>query len=155
MHYEKILEKYYNRVIIFPHDLQAHVYGNDTVGSEFFHSRYKILNYVDAKRCIECQLKLFVWQQFCDKLDSLNKDVSLIFIVQVEEHKQLERIQKVNHFEHPIFYDKRGVMDSLNQFPKERNLRTFLLDSLNRIILIGDPLAKKSIEELYLKQISL
>lgn len=153
-HYSNIVKQFYNKTIVFPDNLNAHIYGRDTVCPELFQARYKILNYVDTNGCTECRLKLFAWQQFKEKLDSLNADVSLIFIAHLNDFEQLEILQKVNRFNVPIFYDEHGSTDRLNYFPSEHHLHTFLLDSLNRIILIGNPLSSVKMEQLYLDKLS-
>ena len=62
-------------------------------------------------------------------------------------------MQKVNGFNYPIFYDYTDTVNKINNFSKNKNLHTFLIDSTNKVKLIGNPLKSKKLLETYKKYI--
>ena len=53
-------------------------------------------------------------------------------------------------FDCPILLDTLGEFEKLNpHLPKNRALHTFLLDENNNVILVGNPLRNKKIEEMF------
>ena len=85
--------------------------------------------------------------------DSLNLNVAYFFIAWVKEYEELEILQQINRCTIPCLYDNTGELSRLNQFPPYPRMQTFLLDSLNRVILIGSPIENQKLRELYLKKI--
>lgn len=149
----KLVEAWQGKEIIFPDSLESRIFGRDTLCREIFEKEYKILNYIDTNGCTECQLKLFDWQMLKEELDSLECDVALVFVAWTNDYEKLEILQSVNRFDTPIFYDRKGRMDSLNQFPSSSLFHTFLLDRNNRVVLVGSPLGNEKLWDLYKKRI--
>lgn len=149
----KLVKEWQGKEILFPENPELKLYGRDTLCPELFSREYKILNYIDTNGCTECRLKLFDWQMLKEEADSLNLDVSLVFVAWVHNYKQLEDIQKLNRFDTPILYDRTGQADSLNHFPAVPGFQTFLLDKDNRVVLIGSPLNNETLWNLYKKTI--
>ena len=55
-------------------------------------------------------------------------------------------------FDYPIILDTLGEFEKLNtHLPKNRSLHSFLLDENNNVILVGNPLHNKKIEEMFYK----
>ena len=55
-------------------------------------------------------------------------------------------------FNYPILLDTLGEFEKLNpHLPKNHLLHTFLLDENNRVVLVGNPLRNKKIEEMFYK----
>lgn len=148
-----LVEEWQGKEIRFPANPEMKLYGRDTLCPELFSREYKILNYIDTNGCTECRLKLFEWQLMKDEADSLNLDVSFIFVAWVKDYKHLESIQKINRFDTPILYDRHGQTDSLNHFPARPGFQTFLLDKDNRVVLIGSPVSNEALWQLYKKTI--
>ena len=149
----KLVEEWQGKEILFPSNPELKLYGRDTVCPELFSREYKILNFIDTNGCTECRLKLFDWQMLKEEIDSLNLNVSLVFVAWVKNYKQLEDIQKLNRFNTPLLYDRTGQADSLNHFPIVPGFQTFLLDKNNRVLLIGSPLGNETLWNLYKKTI--
>ena len=76
----KLVEEWQGKEILFPSNPELKLYGRDTVCPELFSREYKILNFIDTNGCTECRLKLFDWQMLKEEIDSLNLDVSLVFV---------------------------------------------------------------------------
>ena len=147
----ELVEKWQGKEILLPQNAEMKLYGRDTVCPDFFEKDYKILNYVDTNGCTECRLKLYDWQLLKEETDSLQLNVSFIFVAWVKDYPMLEKLQKANGFDSPILYDRTGQADSLNHFPSQPGYQTFLLDKDNRVVLIGNPIGSQALWNLYKK----
>lgn len=149
---EAIVQEWHNKEVLFPCELVAKANARDTAFNNLYDNNYKILHYVDTSGCYTCNLKLYEWRKLLEEADSLNLDMSFIYVVFAQQDAEIAHAQLVNSFTHPIYFDATGQMDRLNKFPLKPEFRTFLLSPDNRVILIGDPIKNPSIWELY-KQI--
>lgn len=77
--------------------------------------------------------------------------LSLIFVVETEPNDEIRNTIRVNNFKYPILYDPNKTFEKLNNFPKERALRTFLIDYNNVVRVIGNPINVPSLINLYKK----
>ena len=50
--------KWQNKEIFIPQNLQAFIYGKDTI-INYHNNKYNILNYIDTSGCTECHMQLF------------------------------------------------------------------------------------------------
>ena len=144
--------KWQNKENFIPQNLQAFIYGKDTI-INYHNNKYNILNYIDTSGCTECHMQLFEWKILKEEIEKLSTDIGLIFIVYTKDYNIVENLQKVNRFNYPIFYDYTDTTNRINNFSKNTNLHTFLIDSTNRVKLIGNPLKSKKILETYKKYI--
>ena len=143
-----------NKEVIFPDPLLVKVQGRDTILPDFQERKYKILNYIDTSGCTECRMKLAEWQLLKQEIDSLGYDVDILFVAWVHNYDELEILQRANRCQLPFLYDPQGDMQKINQFPAEPAFQTFLLDSLNRVLLIGSPVENDKIWTLYQRSLS-
>ena len=139
---------------IVPDPLLVKVQGRDTILPDFQERKYKILNYIDTSGCTECRMKLAEWQLLKQEIDSLGYDVDILFVAWVHNYDELEILQRANRCQLPFLYDPQGDMQKINQFPAEPAFQTFLLDSLNRVLLIGSPVENDKIWTLYQRSLS-
>ena len=145
----RLVKEWKNKEILFPENLDAKIYGRDTFCPDIWNARYKILNYTDTSGCTECKMHLYDWKLLKQQTDSLGLDVSYIFVAWVHQYDELETLQSINKCDIPFYYDYEGQMMQLNHFPDHDGFQTFLLDSANRVILIGNPVTSTAIRELY------
>jgi hypothetical protein len=54
-----------------------------------------------------------------------------------------------------MLFDVEDRPKKINSLSKDKNFQTFLLDSNNRVILVGNPMNNKNIFDLYLREIEL
>lgn len=148
----KIIQEWQGKEIIFPDNLRIKILGKDTLYQNLFSSRYKIIHYIDTTGCTACRAKLYDWNLLQHEVDSLKANATFLFIAYVKEYKELETLLKINHCTIPCIYDTLNVIGQQNRFPNHPGLQTFLLDSLNRVIFIGNPTENIKIRELYLKK---
>ena len=150
----RIVEEWKNKEVICPDPLLVKVQGRDTILPDFQERKYKILNYIDTSGCTECRMKLAEWQLLKQEIDSLGYDVDILFVAWVHNYDELEILQRANRCQLPFLYDPQGDMQKINQFPAEPAFQTFLLDSLNRVLLIGSPVENDKIWTLYQRSLS-
>jgi hypothetical protein len=58
------------------------------------------------------------------------------------------------HFNYPVFIDMNNTINRLNHFPQQQSYQCFLLDSNNKVLMIGNPTLNPKIWELYKKIIT-
>lgn len=153
METRKLIAKWQGREILFPQGFEAKFKGRDTLWTEWQEEKYKILNYIDSNGCTECQLQLANWQILKEEVLKEKLNVVFAFVIHAKDYEQLNHLQKTNRFDSPLLYDYEGLLNSLNHFPEEHFFRTFLLDENNKVILIGNPISKGRLWQLYKQRI--
>lgn len=150
---KKIVNHWAGKEIVFSDSLAMKIFGKDTCGDLLSAYKYKILNYIDTSGCGECQLKFYEWKKLQDKIDSLKADVGIVYVIFAKHYTPIAVSQKINKFDLPVFYDSLGIMERKNNFSFSPQYKTFLLDSANRVVGIGNPATNSQIWELYKKKI--
>lgn len=125
----------------------------DTVPVDLNH-KIKVFSYNDSSGCLNCNLSLSRWKPFIEQVDSITGGkVSFVHVVNVANMSTLKDVVFGNFFHYPICVDREDKVNMLNHFSTDFNYRTFLLDSSNHIILIGNPVQNPKIKDLYLHTI--
>lgn len=151
----RLIQAWENREIKFPEKSVFTIQGKDTVDFELTDADFKIVTYVDSTGCTGCKLQLPEWQDFMQEIDLLsNASVSIIFYFHPKSKKELRRLLRLYDFAHPVCFDEKDEFNTLNKFPKERELQTFLLNRNNKVIAIGNPHYTRAIKNVYLKRIT-
>ncbi|MBR6251740.1 MAG: DUF1573 domain-containing protein [Bacteroidales bacterium] len=143
---QSMYSKWAGKEIFFPQELDFRIYPQDSSVTIDFNNA-KIVHYIDSAECLSCKLDLFKWQSFMTKLPNI-KFLTIIGNVETRDIKYFTFQHKFNH---PIFIDHADSFNILNQFPKNDAFRTFLLDSANRVIAIGNPVQNMKIADLYME----
>lgn len=123
--------------------------------NELFNSQYKLVVYKDSMSCTPCYIEtLSKWNRILNKY---NKDVLAIFFIlspSEEEEEDFRLLLRYSDFKYPVLIDNEQMFLKLNkQIPNNKKLHTFLLNSNNDVIFIGNPLENGRIEDLFEKQI--
>ena len=126
----------------------------DSLWEAAIQKQFKIFTYVDTNGCTECQLKLYDWEILHKKLDSLNKNATILYIVHNKFPQYIESIKKRNNITFPFFIDEENKIGKINHLSSKLLYRTFLLDSMNKIILFGNPIQNEQIWNLYKQTIT-
>lgn len=127
----------------------------DTVLYRIPKSDYKVVVFVDSVGCVSCKLQLSRWKEFMHEVDSLSDGaVPFVFFFQSKDLRELRYILKCDGFSHPVCIDTDDEFNRLNHFPGEMMFQTFLVDSENRVKVIGNPIHNLSVKELYLKELT-
>lgn len=115
-----------------------------------------IVSYVNERLCTNCFAKyLHVAEQFVNKYQS--DEVQYVCIT---HSRPVEEIQESVKLAHPdstkvmVVFDYNDIYLKKNRIEKiPSGLDVFLIDKQHRILLVGDPLSRKKINELYKSQI--
>lgn len=118
--------------------------------------KLKYIVYSDSVNCISCSIhQMDLWNALLEYSKSYNGQLHFYFIFRPakKDIKSVESILNKNvKFNYPILLDTLGEFEKLNpHLPKNHLLHTFLLDENNRVVLVGNPLRNKKIEEMFYK----
>ena len=148
---EKTLSQMIGKEVIFPNTLQAKVYGKDTVYDQLNRSCFKIITYADSTGCTDCRLNFYGWRLRMEEVKTWNQPVEFVFILQPKNDSDLYFLLRSNQFSHAVWYDYPNDFMRLNELPEGPLYQTFLVDSQNTILLVGNPIGNKKMWDLYQK----
>lgn len=152
---EILVNEWNNKEICFPAHPVFTRQLTDTVLYRIPKSDYKVVVFVDSVGCVSCKLQLSRWKEFMHEVDSLSDGaVPFVFFSQSKDLRELRYILKCDGFSHPVCIDTDDEFNRLNHFPGEMMFQTFLVDSENRVKVIGNPIHNLSVKELYLKELT-
>lgn len=140
--------------ISFPEDMTFQVLAEPVV-PDLETCGFKIVNYVDSGGCTSCRMKLQQWGEFIDRLKTLpDRDIEVLTIVSGRKIGEVLPLLDRFGFRHPVAIDSAGVFFQTNSLPDAQACHTFLLDSDNTVVAIGNPVSNPKIRELYMKIIA-
>lgn len=146
----RLVKEWSHKEIQFPSHSILTVLGKDTVETLDKKGKFRIVSYVDSTGCTSCKLQLPEWEMFMIETDSLVKNPpSYHFFFHPKDLKELKYILQRDRFTSPICIDLEDEFNQLNRFPHDMAFHTFLLDSLNRVIAIGNPVHNPNIKDLF------
>ena len=152
---ERLVQEWNGKEIRFPSHPVFTRFVTDTVPYRIPKTDYKVVVFVDSVGCISCKLQLPKWKEFMHEVDSLCEGkVSFVFFFQSANVKELRYILRRDGFSLPVCIDADDSFNSLNHFPGEMMFQTFLVDSENRVKVIGNPIHNLSAKDLYLKELA-
>lgn len=152
---ERLVQEWNGKEIRFPSHPVFTRFVTDTVPYRIPKNDYKVVVFVDSVGCISCKLQLPKWKEFMHEVDSLCEGkVSFVFFFQSADVKELRYILRRDGFSLPVCIDADDSFNSLNHFPGEMMFQTFLVDSENRVKVIGNPIHNLSVKDLYLKELA-
>ena len=150
-----LVKRWDGKEILFPSNPVFTRYATDTVPYRIPKTDYKVVVFVDSVGCISCKLQLPKWKEFMHEVDSLSDgNVPFVFFFQTKDVRELRYILRRDNFSHPVCIDTEDSFYKLNRFPGEMMFQTFLVDSENRVKVIGNPIHNLSVKDLYLKEIA-
>ena len=122
----EIVDEWLGKEIVFPEVMTDFMTG-DTI--DLSDADFTIFTYVDSVGCTECKMKLPLWQEFLNSLDSIaNSDVRFVMVVDRTNRQDLNYLTKRYGFDHPIFLDEDRRMLDVYTFPDKVTLQTYLLN---------------------------
>lgn len=148
-----IVEEWIGKEVLFPSNATYSVLGErDTINLLQLKTGYRIISYVDSKGCINCKLQLPYWKKFINEVDSvcIDSKIPFLFYFHPKNESELYSLLKSYNFTYPICVDANDSLNKLNRFPADMMFQTFLLDSNNTVLAIGNPILNPKIRELYL-----
>lgn len=152
---EFLVKEWNNKEIRFPENPVFMRYVTDTVPYKIPKTDYKVVVFVDSVGCISCKLQLPKWKEFMHEVDSLSDgNVPFVFFFQTKDVRELRYILRRDNFSHPVCIDTEDSFYRLNRFPGEMMFQAFLVDSENRVKVIGNPIHNLPVKDLYFKEIT-
>lgn len=152
---ESLVKEWNNKEIRFPDNPVFTRYATDTVPYKIPKTDYKVVVFVDSVGCISCKLQLPKWKEFMHEVDSLSDgNVPFVFFFQTKDVRELRYILRRDNFSHPVCIDTEDSFYRLNRFPGEMMFQAFLVDSENRVKVIGNPIHNLPVKDLYFKEIT-
>ncbi len=123
--------------------------GDESVLLNRYTYSYKIVNYIDSAGCTRCRMKLDLWNAFMSQLDAADADVTLLSIIHSRDNADIRFAIRSSFFNYPVYIDSVNEFGRINNPPCDPMLHTFLLDSEDRIIAIGNPVTNPRVGDLY------
>lgn len=146
----RLVREMEGKEIVFPDDIVYTVYGTDTVNYVMPEREYTIVSYIDSIGCTSCKLQLHRWKEFMSEMDSLSgNSVSFRFIFHPKDKKELNYLFKRDKFNIPVWIDDSDDFSRMNKLPELDAFHTFLLNSEDKVMAIGNPVNNLKIKELY------
>ena len=143
-------KKLYGEKIEFPAEYFSIVAEGKTFSiDEELAKPLKIVTYLDKNSCSECALKILLhWSKLLQELSG--NSIGFIPVIYPSDTSELIDALEKLQIGFPLLYD---IEDKFLDINKLRNAlainRTFLLDSDNKIIVIGEPLASEKLWQVY------
>ena len=105
--------------------------------------------------CKSCIAKLEKWDTLFNLTQS-KQDIGILFYLYTSDFSLFrKRIYNHNVQQYPLILDKEFEYIDNNGLPfKKKVYQTFLLDSNNRVILVGNPIYNKKLMKLYKQEIN-
>lgn len=146
-----LLMNWNGQVIKFPKSMNLASNNKNIFYNTFHNKANKIVVYFDSTGCVECKMKLNFWNDIVKEVRDSSLDVSIIFIATSKNRnpKEVISILKKYRFDYPVYIDSLNKFGVLNKLPYDPVLHTLLLDSANRIVLIGSPIGNDKMWKLY------
>lgn len=117
----------------------------------------KLVVYSDSSGCSSCKTRnIYEWEPYIRKANESGGALQLLFIFSplTSEIAQLKYALASTALDCPVFIDTLGIFAQCNpHLPDNNLLHTFLLDEGHRVVLVGNPLRNKRLEEMYQKVI--
>lgn len=151
---ERAVNEWIGREIVLPVNVKMKLGMKDTSCQDLFNKDFKIVIYVDSSGCTSCKFKIFELRNLIRTTINNHKNVSFLIYFNLKNYFELQHRLVSNDFNYPVIFDYDDRLNSVNKLSKNSNFHTFLLDKNNEIILIGDPIGRPKLWNLYLQQIS-
>ena len=151
----RLVNEWNGKEIKFPSRSVFTIQGKDTVDFEFRHADYKVVTYIDSVGCTSCKLQLPRWKELLAEVDSLTGgSVPFLFYFHPKDAKELRYLTRRDDFAYPVCFDGQDELNRLNNFPSDMTFQTLLLDKVNKVVAIGNPVLNPKVKELYVRLIT-
>lgn len=143
----KYIVKWYGREMKIP-NLEIKISEKETYYQKKIKKKYNIFVYIDSTDCLPCHLRLYDWRLFIDRIAKKTEQVGFIFVIN-GKFKEFETYRRNDKFNYPVFYDRKNIVKKLNKLSSQSKYNTFLLDSSNKVLLIGRPFESFKMYKMY------
>lgn len=145
---EDVITEWQGKQIRFP-EIMIDVVSGDTL--KFGDTDYLILTYIDSLSCTSCRMRPYLWQECLNKIDSVvESKVDFVMVIHPKDERIARFLLNRDKFEHSVVFDVNDDFEELNDFPTDIRLQTFLLDSVGKVVAIGNPTCNPNVMDLYI-----
>lgn len=131
-----------------PVQLECIVLDSDTIAYKMQGSKYKYLIFVDSASCSSCTIKqLPRWLNVVNYATKYPENLSLYFVFESKKEfieYNRESLLRADIY-YPLYLDTATYFRKTNPKIVDNRVNHLMLDSLNRIVLIGDILKDKNV----------
>lgn len=146
------ISKWEGQTIVLGDSLQW-VKGKDEYANYYNNSNngFKLITYIDGD-CGVCMQELIFWLEFIQKLKENEVEINFMpFIHGIKKEIIVDKLKRLEIGYYWIYADDDCYVKRYNFRPKL--FHTFLLNTENKIILIGNPVLNPALKDLYIKTI--
>jgi len=149
---EEELSKLLKHKIIIPYDQMPDTYSTAILEINK-NAKYRLVVFVDSTECSSCSLRsLAEWETYIGEKAHKNLNLHIILQPKANEYNEIMDIVAESGVKIPVFVDSCYAFTRINPFiPHNTIMHTFLLNQNDSIVLVGNPLRNKKIEELVQK----
>ena len=152
------LEKMYGTPVSISLDSMKYWHPTDEdYSSKKENSMLTLVVYSDTADCSLCYLQhLELWNDFVKMEKEYDGIIRFLFIIEARDGEANNLYRQLRHtnLKHCIYVDGNRVFSKNNpQIPPNSFFHTFLLDELNNIILVGNPIKNEAIEKIFKRKI--
>lgn len=151
---KEVVKTWLGKTIQLPPDVTPSIHGITPVNNFSVPKPFKILVYVDSAGCTSCSLRIDLWKNYIEEANSkMAGKVDFMFYFNPKKFDVVPDMLKHEDFTYPVYLDNRDRLNKINNLPTVMMYQSFLLDSENKVLLVGNPTLRTSIWDLYKKQI--
>ena len=153
-HLARMVAEWQNKQVLFPSNMLLTNLSGESMPFNRIKCKYTIVTYIDSIGCMSCKLKLTEWKSFIEQLNVEEPNTVCVLLAFYSANRQeIKYLLKRDAFNYPVFFDEQDSLNILNHFPIEDSFRSFLLDSDDKVIAMGNPIYNPKIKDLYLNYI--
>lgn len=127
---------------IFQDTIKSYVLGTEVLNT-MDKMDYKLISYINTKDCVPCELRLQKWNEILKEFSAFpNVQIGFLMLVNTKEKDEVFATTIRDNYKYPVAVSKfshNNKIDSLLTAYKVLNM-SFLLDSDNNVLLVGDVL---------------
>ncbi len=115
--------------------------------------KYKMIVFTDSSECSSCAIKsLNQWNKLLYMEDKGKVKFYFVFSLIKGNAQEIHYAYRISGLNHPIYVDTCNAFLRANpHIPSNPLFHSFLLDENDSVILVGNPVRNKKIEELFFK----
>jgi len=145
---QRNMNKYNGLIVDIPSGLDCVAMQDDTIAVGMCRSNYKYIVFVDSLSCSSCSInQLPRWLSLVNYAADNPEQLSLYFIF--ESKKEFVDFNRESLFHaniyYPLFLDTCTMFRSANTYVVNGGIKSLMIDSANRIVLVGDILRSKRV----------
>lgn len=119
----------------------------------FSNTKIKIVSFLDGN-CGVCIHDFLRWKNFVREYN-INSEVEILIYVNTYNYDGLIETLNPKEFSQFVFInDTNNIFFKINKLEDDKMYHTFLLDSNNKVLIIGSPILNENIKYLYLNTIN-